>query len=187
MLGRSAQPRRPLRSARGFSVAELVVAAAIVAILAAAAVPMMTASSETKLDAAGAEVGNALRFAFAESRRTGGYVLVDAGTRPGHVLLLNSDATAARGADVVDPLTKRTMDIDVTGSSFSAGVRVNAKFMTASGAYTQLLVGPGPLFSVAESSVVMGPLQPASGIDLTLGSRTVTVGFDSVTGRVSLP
>ena len=172
---------------RGITIVELLVVVLLLGILVAAAVPMTSAGNEVKLDAAAAEVGNALRFSLAESRRTGRWVLVDAGTQPGHLLVLNSDATAARGNDVVDPITKRTMDIDVTGSSFSAGVKLSAKFVTASGAYTQLLIGPGPVFSGANSSAVMGALQPSSGIELTLGSRTVSVGFDSVTGRVTLP
>ena len=173
--------------ARGYTLAELVVVALILAVLAAAAVPLMTAPNESKLDAAAAEVGNALRFAVAESRRTGRHVLVDAETRPGHVLLLTSDAAAARGADVVDPLTKRAMDIDVAASAFSAGVSVNPKFLGTSGAFGQLLIAPTPAFSASQSSIVIGPLQPGSGIDLMLGARTVTVAFDSVTGRVTTP
>ena len=171
----------------GVTLTELLVVVLLLGILVVAAVPMTSAGSQVKLDSAAAEVGNALRFALAESRRTGRWVLVDAGTQPGHLLVLNSDSTGARGADVVDPITKRTMDINVTGSPFSADVKLTAKFVTASGTYTQLLIGPGPVFSGSTSSAVMGALQPASGIDLTLGSRTVTVGFDSVTGRVTLP
>lgn len=172
---------------RGFSLTEMVAVAAVIAVLAIAAIPMMAAPNEVRLDAASTEVGNALRFALAESRRTGGYVLVDAGTRPGHVLLLSSDAAATPGADVIDPVTKRAMDIDVFGSAFSAGVRVSPKFVAASGTYPQLLIGPGPVFAAAQASAVMGPLQAASGIELTLGSRTVKVAFDSVTGRVTAP
>ena len=171
---------------RGYTMAEILVVVLIVAVLAAAAVPMM-AASDVKLDAAAAEVGNALRFALSESRRTGGYVLVDAGTAPGRVLILNSDVAAARGSDVIDPLTKRAMDIDVAASAFTAGVKMNAKFIAPSGTYSQLLIGPGPAFWAAQSSVVMGALQPGSGVDLTLGSRTASVGFDSVSGRVIVP
>ena len=177
---------RPSGRSRGFTIAELLVVILIMGIIAGAVVPMLGAS-DVKLDVAGEEVGNALRFALSESKRTGGYVLVDAGTAPGRVLILNSDVTAARGADVVDPLTKRAMDIDVAASAFSSGVRMNAKFVAPAGTYTQLLIGPGPSFQAAQSSVVMGVLQPGSGIDLTLGSRTVTVAFDSVSGRVIVP
>ena len=189
MSGSSQRRPRIMSAVRegGVTLAELLVVVLLLGVLVVAAVPMTGAGSEIKLDAAAAEVGNALRFAFAESRRTGRWVLVDAGTQPGRLLVLDSDSTGARGAELVDPITKRTMDIDVTGSPFSADVKLSAKFVTASGAYTQLLIGPGPVFSGANSSIVMGALQPASGIDLILGSRTVTVGFDSVTGRVTLP
>ena len=176
----------PAALALGFTLAELLVVVLILGVLAAAAVPMIR-TNEAGLDTAGAEVGNALRFALHESRRTGGYVLVDAGTQAGRVLILNSDVSAARGAGVTDPLTKRPMDIDVAASAFSSGVAVTARFIGPSGTHSQLLIGPGPMFWAAQSSVVMGTLQPGSGIDLRLGARTVTVAFDSVTGRVVLP
>lgn len=185
----SAHPRRccaPAASARGWTIAELLVVVLIVGIVAAAAVPVLNAD-DVRLDAAQAEVGNALRFALSESARTGGYVLVDAGSTPGRVLVVNSDVAAARGSDVIDPLTKRTMDIDVAGSTFSTGVSVSPRFVSTGGAHTQLLIGPGPSFWAARASVVMGTLQPGSGVDLTLGSHTVTVSIDSASGRVSAP
>jgi type II secretory pathway pseudopilin PulG len=174
--------------AGGFTIAELLIVVLIVVILAGAAIPMLGANG-VGLDTAAAEVGNALRFALNESRRTGGYVLVDAGTRPGHLLIVSSDAAAVRGSDVTDPITKRAMDIDVAASGFFGGVKVDAKFIAPGGTYSQLLIGPGPTpsFWAAQASVVIGALQPGSGIDLTLGSRTVTVAFDSGNGRVSVP
>lgn len=174
------------KRARGFTLAEMLVVLAILGIVAVAAVPMLVVS-ETRLDAAGHEVGNALRFAVNEVRRTGSYVLVDAETRPGRLLVIKSDAAAARGADIVDPITKRAMDIAVTESSFSTGVQMSANFKASSGTYSQLLIGPGPAFWAVQSSVVRGTLQPASGIVLTAASRTLTIGFDSVSGRVVIP
>lgn len=183
----SPRPRDGLAAlARGFTIAELLVVVLIIGIIAVAAVPMLT-SNDVKLDAAQTEVGNALRFALSEASRTGGYVLVDAGTSPGRVLLLKSDVAAVRGSEVIDPLTKRAMDIDVAASTFFSGVQVNPRFISPAGTHTQLLIGPGPAFWAAQSSVVMGALQPGSAIDLTLGARTVAVGFDSVSGRVVVP
>jgi prepilin-type N-terminal cleavage/methylation domain-containing protein len=174
------------KGARGFTLAEMLVVVVILGIVAVAAVPMLMVS-ETRLDAAGQEVGNALRFAVNEVRRTGGYVLVDVETQPGRLLIVRSDAAAARGSDVIDPVTKRAMDIAVTDSAFSTGVQVSASFIAPSGTFPQLLIGPGPAFWAAQSSVVKGTLQPGSGVVLTLAARTVTVGFDSVTGRVVIP
>jgi prepilin-type N-terminal cleavage/methylation domain-containing protein len=175
-----------LKRARGVTLAELLVVLAILGIVAVAAVPMLMVN-ETRLDAAGQEVGNALRFAVNEVRRTGSYVLVDAETRPGRLLVIKSNAAAARGGDIVDPLTKRAMDIAVTDSAFSTGVQMSASFIAPSGTFSQLLIGPGPAFWAAQSSVVKGTLQPGSGIVLAAASRTVTIGFDSVTGRVVIP
>ena len=175
-----------IRSPRGFTVAEILVVVLIVGILAAAVVPTLGAGGK-KLQVAAQEVGNTLRFALNESRRTGGFVLVDAGTSAGRVLVVNSDAAAVRGTNVIDPVTKRAMDIDVTGSAFSTGVTTSPRFIGPSGAYSQLLIGPGPAFWAAQASAVMGTLQPGSGIDLAIGTETVTVSFDSVTGRVVIP
>jgi prepilin-type N-terminal cleavage/methylation domain-containing protein len=176
----------PAATPRGFTIAEMLIVVLIVGILAVAVVPTLGVSGK-KLEVAGQEVGNALRFALSESRRTGGFVLVDAGTSPGRVLVVNSDVTGARGSDVVDPVTKRAMDIDVASSAFSTGVQMSPRFIGPSGAHAQLLIGPGPVFWAAQGSVVMGTLQPGSGIDLALGTRTITVSFDSVTGRVVIP
>jgi prepilin-type N-terminal cleavage/methylation domain-containing protein len=174
------------RRARGFTLAEMLVVVAILGIVAVAAVPMLMVS-ETRLEAAGQEVGNALRFAVNEVRRTGSYVLVDAETQPGRLLIVKSNAGAARGNAIVDPVTKRAMDIAVTDSAFSTGVQISASFIASSGSFPQLLIGPGPAFWAAQSSVVKGTLEPGSGIVLALASRTLTVGFDSVTGRVVIP
>jgi prepilin-type N-terminal cleavage/methylation domain-containing protein len=176
----------PFQPARGFTLAEMLVVLAILGIVVLAAVPTLMVD-ETRLDTASQEVGNALRFAVNEVRRTGGYVLVDAETQPGRLLVIKSNAAAARGADIVDPLTKRAMDIAVTDSAFSTGVQMSASFVAPSGTFPQLLIGPGPAFWAAQSSVVKGTLQPGSGIVLTLASRTATVVFDSVTGRVVIP
>jgi prepilin-type N-terminal cleavage/methylation domain-containing protein len=172
--------------ARGFTLAEMLVVLAILGIVVLAAVPMLMVN-ETQLDAAGQEVGNALRFAVNEVRRTGSYVLVDAETKPGRLLVIKSNAAAARGSDILDPLTKRAMDIAVTDSAVSTGVQMSASFIAPSGTYPQLLIGPGPAFWAAQSSVVKGTLQPGSVIVLARSSRTVSVGFDSVTGRVIIP
>lgn len=180
------RPCTPAAAAVGLTLVEMLVVLLIVGIIGFAAVPTLGGSGR-KLEVAGQEIGNALRLAFNESRRTGGYVLVDAGTTPGRLLIVNSDAVATRGSDVIDPVTKRAMDIDVTDSAFSTGVKMSARFIGPSGTYSQLLIGPGPAFWAAQSSAVMGALQPGSGVDLTLGSRTVTVAFDSVSGRVSVP
>ena len=173
-------------TAPGFTLAEMLSVVLIVGILAVAVVPTLGVGGK-RLQVAGQEVGNALRFAVNESRRTGGFVLVDAGTSPGRVLVVNSDVTGARGSDVVDAVTKRAMDIDVASSAFSTRVQVSPRFIGPSGTHSQLLIGPGPAFWAAQGSVVMGTLQPGSGIDLALGAETVTVSFDSVTGRVVIP
>src|SRR6266545_1273783 len=99
---------KPRQSAQGFTLVESLVVIALVGILALGMVPMFSPQHPSRLDAAAAEVGNALRFALSESKRTGGYVFVD-GSVTGHLTLLNSNAAGGNLGALADPLTKQAM------------------------------------------------------------------------------
>lgn len=185
------------RQARGFTLAELLIVVVILGIVAAAAVPMFSSFlAAQKLEVAAEEVANLLRLAESEARRTGGYVLVDGASNPGRLALYvsnsNGDAPPTAGtAAIVDPLTRRAASLDVTGSSFSGGVVLAAGFIgnTDNQPWPCLLIGPGlsQLQSAKKVSDLKGPLVAGSGVVLTLGSRSLTVAINEVTGLVTLP
>ena len=176
----------------GFTLAEILVVVAIAAIIAAVALPMLSSQDWEKLNVAAKETGNALRFAVAQARLTGSYILVDAKTSAGRLKVVNSNASGADLGAVNDPLTKRALDIDTAGSAFSGLVTMTARFMQGGTAYTQLLIGPaccaaGQLQVFDGPSTNRGVLQSGSGIVLALGSQSVTVTINETTGFVAIP
>lgn len=176
----------PARS-EGFTLAEILVVVAIVAVIAGVALPFLSSPDPKKLDVAAEEAGNALRFAVAAGRG-GVYVLVDAKTVPGRLKLVTSNATGADLGPVNDPLTKQALNIDTAGSAFSGSVSMTARFMQGGIAYKQLLIGPAGQLQVFDGpSANMGALQSASGIVLALGASSVTVTVNETTGFVAIP
>jgi type II secretory pathway pseudopilin PulG len=159
---------------------------ALIGIVAMVAVPALRSQAPTKLDAASAEVGNALRFALGEAQRTGGYLLVDA-SAPGHLRVHASDASGAILSAVKDPLTKAALDIDTSAPPWSAQIALTAKFFNGGTAYNQLLIGPDGQLQAFDGGINRGPLQSGSGVLLTSDTLSATVAISETTGRVSIP
>jgi prepilin-type N-terminal cleavage/methylation domain-containing protein len=181
-------------AARGFTLVELLVTATIMAVLAAVAIPALSSGDSQKLSVAVEETANTLRFALSEARRTGGYVLVDGKSSPGQLMLFHSNANAQNpptfGTSVViDPLTKRAAELDVSGSGFSRGVTLLPQFRAGGQAWQQLLIGPGltQLQVFDGASINKGALQASSNVLLSYGSQSITVSIDDVTALVTSP
>jgi prepilin-type N-terminal cleavage/methylation domain-containing protein len=179
---------------RGLTLTEILIAVAIMGIVAAAALPLLSSSDPKKLDVAAEETANLLRFAFAEARRTNGYVLVDGLSTSDQLKLyysnVNGQSPPAGGTSAIyDPLTKRPAVLDVRASTFSAGVTLTPQFKAGGSNRPLLLIGPGltQMQGFSGSSSPEGALQANSGVQLSYGGNTITVRINQVTGLVTLP
>lgn len=177
-----------MRSRRtpGFTLVELLVVVVVTGVIASVALSMPSSGDPQKLGVAAEETANLLRFAASEANRSGGYVLVDGKTSSGHLMLYQSDSSGNPVAAIVDPLTKRAMDIDINASPFSQGVSLTPQFIAGGGARPQLLIGPTGLI-VLDSPSNFGPLQPNSGVLLSYAGQSAIVQINEVTGLVTLP
>jgi len=171
----------------GFTLAELLVVISIIGVIVTVALPLLSFQHSGQLEVAAAEVGNALRFGI-EGGRAGAYILVDAKTSPGRIKVVSSDATGTVLGAINDPLTKRPLDIDVSGGTASPLVSITPSFMQGGTAYKQLLIGPAGQLQVFDGpSVNMGPLQSGSNVMVSLGTPSVIVAINEITGFVTIP
>lgn len=174
-------------AASGFTLVEMLVSIAILGIIAAAVIPLLSSNDPQKFSVAAEETANILRFALSEANRTGGYVLVDGKSTAGQLSLYNSDSSGNLSSAINDPLTKRAAILNVRGSPFSLGVTLMPQFRAGGSAQPQLLIGPGLTQMRGFNGGSEGVLQPNSGVLLSYGGQSITVNLNEATGLVSLP
>ena len=173
----------------GFTLVEMLIAMVILGIVATVALPLLSSNDPQKLSVAAEETANTLRFALSEAKRTSGYVLVDGKYSSGHLKLYYSTSNGNLSTAIIDPLTKRTLDLNVTNSAFSQGVTLTPQFRAGGSARTQLLIAPGvtQMWGFDDVGGNQGILQANSGVLLILGSQSVIVSINQTTGLVTLP
>ena len=189
MIARRGSPVSP--APRGFTLMEMLMVLALLAILARVMVPALAGTDDRRLQVAASEVREALRFARAEAMRRGQKVLVDAESSPGRVKVSQTACTSAGTPKVVnDPRTKRTFDVDVAGGPFSSGVGVTPNFLAAGTPWG------GVIFDASGAAVdacqvtgmnSQGTPQAGSGVVLSVGAKKLTVSLAQPTGRVTGP
>lgn len=175
----------------GFTLAELLVVVAVLAITARVLVPTLNFGEASQLSVAAGETGNALRLARSEAVRSGRSVLVDAGSVPGRIKLLYADCSASGSFPAVtDPVTRRAADVAIAEGTFSNGVVVSPGFKVAGVAYAGIVFDPGGAAVQAcdiAGMTARGTPQAGAGITLSSGGKSVLIAIDPPTGRVSWP
>lgn len=164
---RPGNPVRAARAARGFTLVELLVAAAIIALLAAvAAIPASVDSAEADLDLAEIEVRDAFTTAQALAYSLG--VPHGVSFDPQHERFA---VVAQDGQAVQDPLTHGAYEIDFRHVAQPRGVTIEA-------------VDFGP---TGTAGILDGQGVPVAGGSLVLakGAATRTLVLDPATGKLS--
>ena len=185
------------RRQRGATFAELLITVVVLLIVAAVVLPSLSFNDSSKLTVAAEETVNALRFARNEAMRTGQSILVDTETVSGRLRLLRGGCGSPLSAGpVLDPLTRRAYDVDLTGGSLSSGVVAQAKFLVAGVTGSSLAFGPTG--AVAESCTLLSGVLPGvlnailpagllsdNSLVLAYAGKTVKIAIDPATGRVA--
>lgn len=167
----------------GLTLAELLVVCAVLAVVAAVALPSAQPVAEFRADTAAAEVARALRYARAEAMRTGAYRMVSCDTAQNRLQVSVSDANGTVASALSDPLSKQAY-IVVTGQApAGSNLSMNAcsfVFADKSSASTVIFGANGNPFTAAKSS---SPLSLGT-VQLAAGKVTRTVAIDAI-GRVT--
>jgi prepilin-type N-terminal cleavage/methylation domain-containing protein len=187
--------------AHGYTLVEMVVAVAVLAILAAAAIPLMGPVNENKLDAAASEIANALRFARVEAMRTGSIRGVDFSVDPAtgkrRIRVFRTDAATPPNPvyDVYHPLDKKLYDIQLATGPGTQGATISKAafvyfrplftFVTQDQAAFDASGNPEYYPDAANFSLTLDVFSPAQ-IAVSLAGKSRTVSLDTVTGRVTV-
>ncbi|HET8699158.1 MAG TPA: GspH/FimT family pseudopilin [Gammaproteobacteria bacterium] len=180
---------RSLARFAGFTLTEMLIAAALVAAAAAVAVPMLSAPSPSRVQLAGTELVQALRFARSEAQRTRvpHGVRIDAATERAQVFRLDmSTAPATRLFTVRHPLHHGLYVLDFPTDPATKGVTIATSTLTFAGACTETR---DVIFDARGWPLCSNPstVELTSGtVDLALGGVTRRVTVAGATGRVVL-
>jgi type II secretory pathway pseudopilin PulG len=174
----------------GFSLAELVVVAALVASLSAVGVPILVHAADTADATAAARHLAAViaraRFEAARRNRAVALRFADAGTDPAYALVVDGDGDGVAAADVAAGIDTALGPPDALSAHFHArfGVAGAVREIDGTGMLTSL---DPPIRIGAALQISLSPLGTASSGTLYLASRRgvqYAVRIAGVTGRV---
>lgn len=169
----------------GYTLAEMMGVVLVLAIAAAAVVPTLTQSDNSKVSLAASEVASVLRFARDEARRR---------SAPTVVVLSGSARVQAFELDVSDPMNpklgpplnhpvdKGIYDVDLHSLSFSRGVIAGSN-LPAGPTEASKAVGFNARGEPLDASD-LSPL-PDRHIDMSFGDKSRRVSIAAITARIS--
>lgn len=170
---------------RGYTLTEMVIVIAIMAIIAAVAVPELSKNDESKLDAAAAEVASAMRFAHSEAVRTGEPYGVYASHSDQRIRVYRLPVSTPI-YDVYDPLTKQLMDFQFNNNTNE--VELDSVVLTFHGmwgwkSYLGFEGGSGtPKYNDSGTTRMLN----TGYVRLSYGDAKRTINISPMTGRVTV-
>jgi prepilin-type N-terminal cleavage/methylation domain-containing protein len=184
------------RGWRGFTLAEMLVAAAVVAVITAVAMPSAGMLNGTSVDTAASEVVQALHFARQEAARLAEPTVVS--FEENNIVrvfrLRDGVAPPVENPDspVLHPGAKMPYRVALDGTAFMAsGLRVSSRFAFADGTLSQQVAfgsagNPVRVAGPAFSDVV-ALVASADQVVVSSGTSRRVISIDPVSGRVSSP
>lgn len=176
----------------GFSFVELIIAVALLAVVAAAAIPAFSPVSEKTLDIAANEVAAAIRFARSESLRTGVSHGVNFQTFSQRVRVYWLDQSGSFPPlkyEVNHPIDHKLYDFDFdTDPVFSDVTIENAAFYYGNSSLPTQLLGFNRTGTPKSTNLISGEdsLLSSGSITLSYKGRQRLISLESVTGRVTI-
>lgn len=173
----------------GYTLLELVLVLVILGVVAAAAVPTLTASAQHKLELVAEEAAAAIRFARSESLRTGAPHGIHAQVGQNRIRVFRADmGTTPPSAifDVYHPLSKSLYAIDLDDSPLTAAVGLASRTLNFRGACNL------PQYVIFDGAGTPRCTDPASVIleqgvlEFILGQSRREVVLGGYVGRVSV-
>jgi Tfp pilus assembly protein FimT len=166
---------------------------AIIALMAAIAIPRATSVSPAVVDAAAAEVAHAIRFAQREAMRTGKYHVaeIDPAKQTVRVYRLVGTGTATAedtSNPVMHPVDKLPYRITLAGNAATRAVVASSVFTYGADTTSDITFGPdgSPVDVNYVKGKVSTPSLSADGaVRLQTGAALRTVTVDKTTGRVT--
>lgn len=173
---------------KGYTLLEMTIVVAILAIGAAVAIPSITSPDHHKLDAAGALVADAIRFAGEEARRTGMIHGIQVDLANSRIDVFRLDEIPDPNLKVFDvrhPISKQLYTVNI-GAHPHQQVAIGAVGGVMQGACSDpesIGIDPGGVTRCIEplSTRVRDP-----NIQLEFGTHRSTIMVDSYTARVSI-
>lgn len=178
----------PLPLQAGYTLVELVITVTIIAVIAAIAVPAFSSGADKKLDLAVEKFAAAMRFARAESMRTGkphGFRQQVSEKRIRVFRLDEATSPPTLIYDVYHPVDKQLYDIELDLQSLAAADSLNRTVVfrgTCNKNANVYFDANGTGWCTDPETVLLNTFQ----VDFDLGGARRTVLVDGITGRVTV-
>jgi Tfp pilus assembly protein FimT len=164
---------------------------AIISLVAAIAIPQASSVSPAVVNAAGAEVAHAIRFAQREAVRTGKYYVaeIDPAKQTVRVYRLTSTGTVDEDTanPVMHPVDKQPYRITLAANAATRAVVASSVFTYGADTTNNITFGADgtPVdINYVKGSVTAGALSADGVVVLQSGAASRTVTVDKITGRV---